>query len=124
MGSTGSGSFTDYSKRKPNKPEDGGGGASGTDKCGTGFSANLEEVSRCFYFISNGIVPISGEDVKVTFNGSRLVVETILGEEIGYLPTKYNYLKLCLDDGYNYNGVITSSKNKPTPSVFVDMIPI
>ncbi|WP_029281355.1 hypothetical protein [Pedobacter sp. R20-19] len=124
MGSTGSGSFSDYSKRKPTQPQDNNGGASGVDKCGKGFSANLEEVSRCFYFINYGVVPASGGGVKVAFNGSRLVVETALGEEIGYLPTKYNYLRTCLDDGFQYAGSISSSKNTPTPSVLVDIVPL
>lgn len=124
MGSTGSGSFSDYSKRKPKQPGDRSGGASGVDKCGAGFSDSLEEVSRCLYFMSNGTVPPIGEEVTVTFNGSRLAVEAKLGEEIGYLPSKLNYLKFCLDDGYAYKGVVSNSRNVPTPSVSVDIIPV
>ncbi|WP_316832928.1 hypothetical protein [Pedobacter aquatilis] len=123
MGSTGSGSFSDYSKRKTTQPHDNG-GTSGIDKCGKGFAANLEEVSRCFYFMNHGAVPSAGGGVKLAFNGSRLVVETALGEEIGYLPTRYNYLRTCLDDGYTYGGSISSSKNAPTPSVLVDIVPL
>lgn len=123
MGSTGSGSFSDYSKRKPTNIEENNGGSSGVDKCGAGFSTNLEEVSRCFYFINHGAVPVTNEVVKIEFNGARLSVETTLGEEIGYLPTKFNYLKLCLEEGYSYKGVVSSSRNIPVPSVFVDIVP-
>lgn len=124
MGSTGSGTFSDYSKRKPKSPEDNTGGTSGTDKCGIAFSTYLEEVSRCFYFIDNGSVPKVGTAVSISFNGSRLVAETMLGEEIGYLPTKFNYLKICIDNGSKYSGEISSSKNIPAPSVSVDIIPV
>lgn len=124
MGSTGSGSFTDYSKRKPTNAEEANGGSSGVDKCGLGFSANLEEVARCFYFINYGDVPPGGTTVKVAFNGHRIAVETDLGEEIGYLPTKYNYIKICLDDSFAYHGVVNSSRTTPTPTVLVDIVPI
>jgi len=124
MGSTGSGSFTDYSKKQPTSPEENNGGSSGIDKCGTAFSASLEEVSRCVYFKNNGSVPPIGTAVIISFNGKRLVVETNLGVEIGYLPTKFNYIKLCIEDNINYNGVISSSKTIPTPSASVDIVPI
>lgn len=124
MGSSGSGSFTDYSQHKPTTPEEKNGGSSGIDKCGIAFSTNLEEVGRCFYFTTFGTVPVSGTSVIVSFKGTRLIVETIVGEEIGYLPTKFNYLKLCIDDGFSYGGVVTNSKNTPTASIFVDIIPL
>lgn len=124
MGSSGSGSFTDYSKRKPANAGDANGGSSGQDKCGLAFSANLEEVGRCFYFINYGDVPPTGTAVTVTFNGYRLAVETTIGEEIGYLPTKFNYLKICLDSDFRYGGVVTSSRTTPSPSVLVDITPI
>ncbi|MBN8671461.1 MAG: hypothetical protein J0L80_12290 [Chitinophagales bacterium] len=123
MGSTGTGSFTDYSKRKPT---DGGntGGSSGKDKCGQAFECSLEEVSRCFYYLNTGNLPTSGTEVTVFFNGVRISVETLKGEEIGYLPTKFNYIKLCIDDGFKYAGVIKSTSLVPTPSVFVDIVPV
>lgn len=123
MGSTGSGSFTDYSKRKPTSPEGGDGGSSGKDNCGKAFSTSLDEVSRCFYYINTSNVPPRGTEVNVFFNGLRLSVETKKGEEVGYLPTKYNYLKNCLADGFIYTGVVTASSLKPLPSVTVDVVP-
>ena len=124
MGSTGSGSFSDYSKRKSTSPEANNGGSSGNDKCGTAISTSLEEISRCFYYINYGHVPPTGTEISIAFNGLRIVAETKIGEEIGYFPTRFNYLKLCIDDGYTYSGRISSSKDSPTPSVFVDIIPI
>jgi hypothetical protein len=61
--------------------------------------------------------------VNVVFNGLRLAVETDLGEEIGYLPTKYNYLKVCMDNGFRYTGSVRTVSIVPTPSVSVDITP-
>jgi hypothetical protein len=123
MGSSGSGSFSDYSRRKPTSPDAKNGGASGEDNCNQAFSASLEEVSRCFYFINTGTVPPIDTEVMVSFNGIRLVVETSLGEEVGYLPTKYNYVRVCIDSGFNYTGVVSGSSATPTPNVKVDIVP-
>lgn len=123
MGSTGSGSFTDYSRRKPIEPGDGNGGTSGKDECGKGISSTLEDVSRCFYFINTHKVPPVGTEISVFFNGVRVSIESKKGEEIGYLPTKYNYLKNCLADGFQYKGNIRSSSISPIPSIIVDITP-
>ncbi len=123
MGSTGSGSFTDYSQYKPTGSS-GNGGGSGEDICGKAFSTHLQEVSRCFYYLNYNTIPPLGTDVKVRFNGLRLSVETLSGEEIGYLPTRYNYLKNCLADNFTYSGKVTSSTETPVPSVHVDIVPV
>src|SRR5689334_23189130 len=119
MGSTGSGSLTDYSKRRPTNEKANTGGSSGKDECGKAFSSALEDVSRCFYFIDKGNVPRAGTPVSVFFNGVRVSLETSKGEEIGYLPTKYNYLKTCLDAGVKYRGEVMISSLKPAPSITV-----
>ncbi|MBB5644893.1 hypothetical protein [Pedobacter cryoconitis] len=124
MGSTGSGSFTDYPNKKPTNEEKNNGGTSGIDKCGTAFSANLEEISRCTYYLKYKKVPSTGSEVLVFFNGYRLSIKTTKGEEVGYLPTKFNYLKLCLEDGFSFSGVISDSRMTPTPSISVDIIPV
>ncbi len=124
MGSTGSGSFTDYSKRKGSSSEINDGGSSEKDKCGKGFSTKLEDVSRCFYFMNIAKVPIVGTEIRVFFNGVRVAVETLKGEEIGYLPTKYNYIKICLSDKFRYTGQVIASSSKPIPTVTVDIIPV
>lgn len=123
MGSTGSGAFTDYSKRMPDNSEDKTGGSEGVDKCGKAFSTKLEEVSRCFYFLSHKIVPPIKSNIYVVFNGKRIAVENESGEEIGYLPTKYNYIKFCIDEKFKYSGVITHSSLSPIPTVTVDIAP-
>lgn len=122
MGSSGSGSLSDYSN--PNSSAGGNsGGSSNVDRCNLAFATSLEEVSRCEYFKKIGIPP-TGTDVFVAFNKIRLVIiDTTRGYEIGYLPTKYNYIKNCLDDGFAYRGTVRSNALKPFPSVFVDMTP-
>lgn len=124
MGSTGTGTFSDYSRKGPSNPEKNNGGASGEDRCAIAFSTSLEEISRCFYFLTNNDVPPTNTELIVIFNGIRLAVETLKGEELGYLPTKFNYLKFCMDDGYHYSGAITSSSNSSTPKIVVDIVPI
>ena len=124
MGSSGSGTFSDYSRHKPLKNEDAdSGGSSGKDRCGQAFESALEEVSRCFYFMNRNSVPLAGTEVKITFNGLRFAIETTLGEELGYLPTGRNYIKVCIDSGFKYIGAVNSASLKPTPSIRVDIFP-
>jgi hypothetical protein len=123
MGSSGSGSFSDYSKNKPKSPEEGNGGSSGIDKCTLAFAASLQEVARCFFFMNTGILPPINTPVRLTFNGVRIVAETFKGEEIGYLPTQYNYLKNCMDAGFSYSGVVRNEGITPAPTVLVDIQP-
>ena len=122
MGSSGSGSLTDYSKRKPGGGAKNG-GSSGDDNCGKGFSTSLEDVSRCSYFINYETIPPIGTIVTIFFNGLRLSVETTKNEEVGYLPTKFNYIRNCMADGFNYTGVISAASLTPFPSVTVDIVP-
>lgn len=123
MGSSGSGSFSDYSQQKPTSSGASNGGASGIDKCNQAFDSSLQEVSRCQYFQEVGI-PAIGTEVFISFNGVRLaVIDSNSNREIGYLPTKFNYIKNCLDDGVSYNGVVRSASVTPTPAVYVDIIP-
>lgn len=124
MGSTGSGTFSDYSRRKSANQKEVNGGASGTDNCSLAFSTLLEDVSRCFFYINYSNVPPSGTEIVITFNGVRIVAENLLGEELGYVPTKFNYLKYCLNDGFKYSGIIDFSALSPTPSIRVDVAPI
>lgn len=123
MGSTGSGTFSDYSQRPPKSPEDTSGGSSGADKCQQAFESALEDVGRCFYYMNHNRLPPVQTSVVLTFNGVRLAVETEEGEELGYLPTSRNYLKACLDNGFGFIGSINSSSTKPTPSIRVDFYP-
>lgn len=124
MGSTGSGTFSDYSRRKSADQNEANGGSSGVDNCGLAFSTLLEDVSRCFFFINYSSVPPIGTEIIIIFNGFRIVAENLLGEEIGYLPTKYNYLRYCLNDGFKYSGIITHSNLSPLPSITIDVAPL
>jgi hypothetical protein len=123
MGSSGSSSFSDYSEQKPTSAGANNGGASQIDKCNLAFACSLEEVSRCSYFKEKGI-PSLGTEVVITFNKVRLAaIDMSSGEEIGYLPTKFNYIKNCIDAGFSYSGVVRSISISPTPSILIDITP-
>lgn len=123
MGSTGGGNFSDYPRSKPTSLDANNGGTSGTDMCGLAFTTSLEEVSRCAYYMRTSDVPAVNTDLTISFNGSRLVVSEQGGEEIGYLPTKYNYLKICLSSNFTYSGFVNFSSLVPTPSIIIDVTP-
>lgn len=121
MGSSGSGNFSDYSKNKPqgNKKN---GGSSGKDQCGTAFTTSLEEVARSEYFLAHGEVPPLRTEVSVEARDGRIAV--MAGNELsGYLPTQYNYILMCMTDGYNYSGAVTVSGNVPVPTIRVAIAP-
>lgn len=122
MGSSGTGSFTDYPGSKPLNPNDATGGASGIDVCARAFSTNLEEVSRSSFFIDSGNVPVVGTEIELYFN-KRIIARTNEGIDVGFLPTKFNYLKPCMDSGYTYRGNVSSSLQKPIPVVYIDIAP-
>lgn len=123
MGSTGSGNFSDYQGYGGNPgPGSGKGGASGADQCARAFSTSLEEVATCDYFTKTRKVPDKGVEVSITFD-KRLVAVDSGGTYIGYLPTKYNYLKACMEGGYSYSGVVQSSSIIPVPAIMIDIAP-
>jgi len=123
MGSTGSGSFSDYHSFDGSGSEPGkNGGASGEDQCIRAFSTFLDEVSSNEFYKKTHTVPIEGIVVSVIFRDRLLVVDNA-GTGIGYLPTKYNYLRACMNDGFIYEGIISKSSIDPIPSVKVDIMP-
>ncbi|WP_422373691.1 hypothetical protein [Flagellimonas sp.] len=122
MGSTGSGHFTDYSGQKPKNGGDKTGGSNDQDRCNKAFNAMLEEIERCEYFLTEEDVPKVGDKVTIGFDG-RPIVNSIDGKVIGYLPTKLNYIKMCLDKGFTYSGRVVSSSNDLVASVSVDIQP-
>ena len=122
MGSTGSGSFSDYSNYKSSNPKQGG--DSGEDKCGKAFSSTLEEVQTCDFYSNHANVPTINTKVKVVFLHPRLAIVDFNNCCIGYLPTKYNYLRFCIEDNFTFAGIVSNSSLTPLPTIAVDIFPI
>lgn len=127
MGSTGSGRFSDYSgsgRSSSGSGGDGGaggGGSSGVDPCEQAFSCALEEVAQCEYYEKNAELPEEGTEVEIVIDG-RLVAIDGDGVTIGAIPTRFNYIAGCIEDGYEYVGVVSSASETPIPSVSVDFM--
>ena len=122
MGSSGTGHFTDYTK-KPAGQGGGGGGSDGDDICLHGFDSDVEEVGTSEYYHTYSKVPSKGTAVRVEGRGRPAIV-TDDGAVVGYLPTKFNYLISCMKSGHQYAGAVTQSSNKPIPNVFVSITPV
>lgn len=124
MGSSGSGRFTDYSGSKPTSGGGAGsGGSSGSDQCRQAISAELEEVAQCDFFASTSSVPAPGT-VLTLRHEARIVAVDGNGARVGVLPTKYNYLAVCLREGISYSGIVVSSSVAPIPRVTADFVAI
>lgn len=125
MGSTGSGSFSDYSgaKNTSSTGQGGGsGGASGVDRCQQAFSCVLQEVAQCDYYARAGTVPAPGTVLSISLSGRLFAVDSS-GVKVGALPTSFNYLAACLAGGVSYVGVVKSSTSTPVPTVEADFVP-
>lgn len=125
MGSTGSGSFTDYSGAKNTNSTGGGGangGSSGVDKCKQAFTCVLQEVAQCTYYAQNTTVPGPGTVLTLTL-ATRVFAVDATGATVGALPTSLNYLAACLADGVTYVGVVKASASVPVPTVEADFVP-
>lgn len=124
MGSTGSGSFTDYpgSRPKGGGHGAGGGGASGEDRCARAFSCVLEEVEQCDYFSTNGDVPPANTVLSVEQRGRLFAIDPS-GQTVGALPTGFHYLADCMASGFAYEGRVNASALAPVASVNVDFAP-
>ena len=84
MGSTGSGSFSDYTGRGGNPSSGGGssGGSSGQDQCERAFSASLEDVAQYQLFVESEQVPPVGATLTLVLSG-RVIASDELGRTIG-----------------------------------------
>ncbi len=122
MGSSGTGKLSDYSEKTEKKGGGKASGASGKDPCDNAFATTLEDVDRCEYFKNHKSVPPIGTEVIVSLKG-RLLVDTLAGETIGYLPTEYNYLAGCMKKKRSYGGQVSSATTKPVIRVRVDIGP-
>lgn len=113
MGSSGTGSFGDYQNPKG-------------DRCDDTIETDLQEVALAAYTTKHGTVPTVG--IKVRLNATqqrgRYVVETSkTHESIGSLPTKFNYVLICLDKGYQYSGEVTAAHSGKAPAIEVSLVP-
>ena len=113
MGTTGRGSFQDY------RDED----SDNKNQCDDVFKTNLEEVENSDYFNNNDSLPDIGERLHISVD-KRIKAVAENGETVGYLPTKYNYLKFCMDEGYLYLAEVTQSLAVPLPKIKVEVSPI
>ena len=115
MGSRGTGRLSDYSSS--NKPKgkaggEGGGSPPQVDRCARAISATLEDVEQSSFFKKHKVSPPKGTRLQIAFK-KRLVAQTEAGESVGNLPTRFNYLAACIEDGYSYVGQVRSSSNGP-----------
>ena len=121
MGSTGTGNFSDY-KKFPRAIKGVTGADDSEDKCALAFSTLIEDVDTCEYYSKKGTLPAIGTEVYVDFK-VRLVVKSNDGLIIGYLPTKYNYLRNRHHRGFTYTGVVSNVSSTPINTVIVDITP-
>lgn len=124
MGSSGSGNFSDYSgteDKGSSKPNTGGTGSD--DKCLKAFTTVLEDVENCEYFQQNNDVPPLKTPISIIFKKPRLVAVDNKGTTIGLIPTSFNYVKVCLENGYKFPGAVTASVKKPILRVEVTISP-
>lgn len=121
MGSSGTGNFSDYLNFQ-GAIKGMTGGVDSEDKCALAFSTLIEDVDTCEYYSKKGMLPGVGTEVYVDFK-VRLVVKSNDGLIIGYLPTKYNYLRNCIVKGFNYTGVVSVASSTPINTVVVDITP-
>lgn len=133
MGSKGTGNFGDYNKSGSTGSSKGGGGqgqgGSGGVKGNECEKAigdiSLEDVANCSYFKKYKKVPPPDTQILLSekLEGGRLTIITEQEEVIGYIPTKFNYLRRCIQDGYKYSGQVNQSNIKPIPTVRIDLSP-
>ena len=136
MGTSGTNRFSDYTGEKEpptGKPAKGGGktstagSSSGGNQCERAHGdISLEEVARCDYFKSHKGVPSVDTLIAVRkkLEGGRLAVETAEDSEVvGYLPTRYLYLRKCMQQGWTYVGHVLASSGGKSPIVRVDIAP-
>ena len=121
MGSSGPGNFSDYSNY-PRAIKGVTGAVDSEDKCALAFSTLIEDVDTCEYYSKKGMLPAVDTEVSVEFK-VRLVVKSNDGLIIGYLPTKYNYLRYCIVKGFTYTGVVSNVSSTPINTVIVDITP-
>ncbi|WKD29622.1 hypothetical protein NDQ72_06680 [Halomonas sp. KG2] len=126
MGSSGSGRFSDYPGTKTREVDGDGtgvaGGTSGVDKCQQAFQVLLEDVGNSDFYSKFSNVPAIGDQLVIRFDKSRVFALDVNGVKVGALPTSFNYLVECMEDGVSYVGVVSSSAVSPVPTVAADFV--
>lgn len=120
MGSRGTGRFEDYQtgvegQRNGRPGED--------DQCGEEFSVFLEDVETSEFYTSHQRLPEVGAQLMISVY-RRVSASSESGEVVGNLPTQYNYLKICLDEGYEYTAIVSQTLTTPIPRVEITVSPI
>lgn len=127
MGSSGSGNFSDYPGTKAKEIAGNGtgvtGGTSGVDKCKQAFHVLLDDVGNSDFYSQLKRVPVVGDQLGILFDKKRVFAVDINGLKVGALPTSFNYLAACLEDGVTYVGLVSSSAVTPAPTVAADFVP-
>ncbi len=127
MGSSGSGHFSDYPGTKAKEVQGNGtgveGGASGVDRCKQAFHVLLEDVGNSDLYSQAKSVPTIGDQLGIVFDKKRIFATDLNGVKVGALPTSFNYLVTCLQDGVIYVGLVSSSSLSPVPTVEADFAP-
>ena len=113
MGTTGTGKFEDYGSGKVEE-----------DRCDRAFGAELEDVATSAFYRQRKGLPEAGTEVEIRVSKRVAVVTSDSGQEVGNLPTQFNYLRACINSGRQYKGVVRSSAERPLPRVSVDIAPV
>lgn len=128
MGTKGTDKFREYREptKKPKKTAGrGGSGEEGVNRCSLPIrSVLLEEVARCDYFARSRSVPPVGTSVEVreALVGGRVAVASSADNIVlGYLPVDLNYLRRCLEQGFRYEGTVTSASSTKTPAIRINL---
>ncbi|WP_207224572.1 hypothetical protein [Fluviicoccus keumensis] len=124
MGSSGSGRFSDYPGTKAKEVTGNGtgvaGGMSGVDKCKQAFSVVLDDVGNSDFYSKFRTVPTVGDQLEIQFDKKRVVAVDVNGVMVGALPTSFNYLVACMNDGVTYIGLVSTSAGAPVPTITAD----
>jgi hypothetical protein len=135
LGSTGTGSFTDYPGSAGGRPGGGkkgtggggggGGGKQPDDRCGEALEGiSLQDVATCTYYREHETPPPKKSRVRIRKKllGGRIAVELHgTNEAIGLLPTKFNYVVPCIKAGWEYTGNVVDSTKAKIPKVIVNL---
>lgn len=122
MGSAGSGRFGDYNIRSS---YDGMSDGKKEVECPHIIETiRVEDVATSQYYLDNKAIPLPKTNIvlkDIIVNG-RLVIEHSANHKIiGNLPTQYNYLYTCTQQGMSYKGEVVSSGISPVPYVVVTL---